>query len=289
MNFHSKWGDADQALARIKHRRQPRGLDGLAIPRDEIRRSDMRDADRHSLPDAKFPIRFRGRNHDVRLVNLSGGGAMIASRLRPSLGEHLELHLGEGSNIECVVRWVKEGRIGLEFAHETQLDCSDDERAELLRKVIKKAFPGVAVDRARVQYAASDQRSAARHPLIWGGELVYGPSSWPMRVRNISSTGALVQCAGGPEEGCEILFDLAKAGTVNATVSWAVGDHRGLQFDEPFDLNLLAKAKPSVAPPRWMRPAYLEDDVPAESAWDEAWCRMSVDELREHLEGYLKR
>jgi hypothetical protein len=118
--------------------------------------------------------------------------------------------------------------------------------------------------------------------------LAYGPNTWPMRVRNISDSGALVMCAGGPAAGCEILVDLADAGTFNATVSWAVGDHRGLQFDEPFDLRLLKKSKPTVAPPRWMRPAYLED-VPAESAWDDAWCRMSVDELREHLEGYMKR
>src|SRR4030095_3163065 len=178
---------------------------------------------------------FRGRNHDVRVVNLSGGGAMIASRLRPSLNEHLELHLGKGSSIECVVRWVKDGRIGLEFAHETQLGCSDDERRELRREVIREAFPDVAVGRTRPRAADSEQRSAARHPLIWAGKLAYGPRSWPLRVRNISETGALIECAEAPAEGCGILFDLAEAGTFNATVTWAVGDHRGLRFDEPFD------------------------------------------------------
>jgi PilZ domain-containing protein len=276
-------------LQRKAERRGADSLDGLAVPREERRRSNARHADRHYLADATYAVTYRGRSHEVQVVNLSGGGAMIAAPLKPMLNEHLELLLGEGASVECVVRWVKEGRIGLEFAHETQLHCSDEEQAELLRAAIRHAFPGQNIKNPRERAPASDKRNAARHPLIWGGELIYGPSSWTARLRNVSSTGALVECPGTVREGCEIVLDLRGAGSVTATVSWVVGNYLGLSFDEPFDMRRLAQSKPSVAPPKWMRPSYLEDHVPADSAWDESWRRMSVDQLREHLEGYMKR
>ena len=35
--------------------------------------------------------------------------------------------------IECAVRWIRDDRIGLEFAHETQVDCDPETLDELLR------------------------------------------------------------------------------------------------------------------------------------------------------------
>jgi hypothetical protein len=134
-----------------------------------------------------------------------------------------------------------------------------------------------------------DARSAPRHPLIWSGELIYGPSSWKVRLRNVSERGALVECPDPPREGCDIVLDLGSAGSVTATISWAVGDHVGVRFDEPFDMLRLAKSKPRIVPRTWLRPGYLENEVRADSAWDEAWSRMSADELRQELEGFLKR
>jgi len=58
---------------------------------------------------------------------------MIAAAFEPNVWDKLELHLGENGTIECAVRWVKGGRMGLEFAHETQLDCSAEEQAILFR------------------------------------------------------------------------------------------------------------------------------------------------------------
>ena len=82
---------------------------------------------------------------------------------------------------------------------------------------------------------------------------------------------------------------LGKAGAVTASVSWVVGDHMGLQFDEPFEIRRLSEKKPMIAPAKWLRPAYLEGNEAEESPWDPAWNSMSVDELRSELEGYLKR
>jgi hypothetical protein len=289
MNFHANWADEFQPLLRQKGPRQPSaGMDGLVIRREEARCSNTREGGRQFLHDAVFPVTYRGRTHDVIAVNLSGGGAMIACSLKPTLGEHLHLHLGEGGGLECVVRWVKDGRIGLEFAHETQLHCSDEAKAKLLREVIDQAYHEAKENHRRGPSSPSDKRSSIRHPLIWAGEIICGPSSWPARLRNVSETGALVECSGGLQEGSEVVLDLREAGVVAATVTWSFGDHLGLRFDEQFDVGMLAKARPRIAPPSWLRPAYLEDAVAEDSAWDDSWSRMSVDELRQELEGYLK-
>ena len=110
-----------------------------------------------------------------------------------------------------------------------------------------------------------------------------------MRLRNISATGALIDCPGRVPVDSEVVLDLDQAGSLLASVSWTVGDHIGLRFDQPFDLRRLSKSKPDVTPAKWLRPSYLEEDVDPESLWDDSWRRMSVDDLRTELEGFLKR
>ena len=291
MNIRAKDFGNGRPLLRQKRPRRPRGegLDNFEIPRDESRRSDMRDEDRHRLSGATFPVTYRGGRHDVEVVNLSGGGAMIACSLKPNLAEHLDLHLGQGESMECVVRWVKDGRVGLEFAHETQLRCPEALQAEVLAQVIEQSFADEVAAQPQTYRGRPENRAVARHPLIWGGELLYGPSRWKVRLRNVSESGALLECDRGPRVGAEVLLDLDRAGSVSATVTWLCGDHLGLKFDEPFDMKRLAKSKPRVAPPTWLRPAYLEDAVSERSAWDDAWSRMSIQELQEELEGFLRR
>ena len=215
---------------------------------------------------------FCGINHPI-------GGVVLKKR---------EYHSG------ATVRRGDYGRLGLEFAHETQLGCSDDELAALLREVINRDFPEQKFTSRDIQPVeaepeTADQRSATRHPLIWWGDLHHGSHSWHVRLRNISASGALIQCPGTVRADSEVLLELHKAGALTASVSWAVGDHLGLKFDEPFDLRKLSQARPRVTPPSWMRPVYLENEVQPDSPWDEAWSRMSVDDLRTELEGYLKR
>lgn len=286
-----KWAGEESPLLKSKRpRKSGDGLDGVKIAREESRRTDMREQGRLPVHGQPCRVSYRSRDHDIEIVNLSGGGAMIASRLKPNVGERVDLHLGKDGTVECIVRWVKPDRMGLEFAHETHLDCSDEERAALLWDVIDAAFP----TRKPVSFVPagdddSEQRIAKRHPLIWSAELHASTGSWHVRLRNVSATGALVQCAKALPVGREVVLDLGKGGNVDATVSWSVGDHAGLRFDEQFDMRRLSQSKPRVAPVRWLRPAYLQDEVESVSAWDDAWTRMSVDQLKAELEGFLKR
>ena len=64
----------------------------------------------------------------------------------------------------------------------------------------------------------------------------------------------------------------------------------GLRFAQPFNLKLLGAVKPEVAPAMLTRPGpagRLSADK--DNPWAEGWGRQSVDELREDLEGFLKR
>jgi hypothetical protein len=295
MNIRAEIFGGGRAERQILRDKQPRrvdvkGLGDVAISREETRRSNNRNRDRYRLNGDMFRVGYDGRDYDAEVVNLSGGGAMIAADLLPNIGDCLQLHLGEGGAMECAVRWIKGGRLGLEFAHETQLQCPHDEQAALLRDVIQRVFPDETFGGvAEVPQLEEEQRSATRHPLIWSGELHYGSNSWRVRLRNISATGALLDCPGALRVGSEATLSLDKAGDVTAEVSWIVGDHVGLRFTELFDLRRLSQCKPQVTPAHWLRPAYLEKEVESGSAWDKSWGRMSVDELRNQLEGFLKR
>jgi hypothetical protein len=287
-------GGVDDRKSRVLRQKAPKrnngtALTGVVIPREETRRTNMRREDRPPVDGAILSVSFRERIHEVRVVNLSGGGAMIAAKLDANIGERMDLHLGKGDVIQCVVRWLKGGRLGLEFAHETQLDCAGEVRTTVLKAAVSKLACDADIEVAPVEPVAADNRKADRHPLIWSGELSYRSHRWAVRLRNISETGALVQCPGKLRVGSEVVLSLGNAGSLAACVSWVVGDHAGLQFAEIFDVGELSNCKPQVAPPTWLRPSYLQAHVAADSAWGQPWNRMSLDELRTELEGFLKR
>src|SRR6185436_14267411 len=117
------------------------------------------------------------------------------------------------------VRWIKGDSIGLEFAHETRIECDREQRAELLLAVIQRSFP----DEVRLEEPHPEEgreeveedlgnRDEKRHPLIWKGEIHYAHDSNPVRLRNISAGGALVDVAVDYPLGAEVLLDLGNAG-----------------------------------------------------------------------------
>lgn len=295
MNMRAEFfGGEDWRQGRLLPRKKPKQTDNVAltnvvIAREETRRTDMRQEDRPLLGDVPATIIFREGTHDVAIVNLSGGGAMISFPIEPYIGERLDLHLDDEQVIQCVVRWVKGGRVGLEFAHETHLKCTPEKSETLLRNVVAQLAGGSDFETLPVLPPPAEARKADRHPLIWSGELSYRSHKWDVRLRNISETGALVQFPGAVREGSEVVLGLGEGVEITAVVSRVVGDHVGLEFNEPFDLCELSNCKPQVTPPTWIRPAYLEADVPEDSAWDEPWNRMSLRELQGELEGFLKR
>lgn len=283
---------AEEPLLRAKN---PKGaktdeLDSVTVPRDESRRSNNRSADRHRLDEEVVTFTHDGATHEAQLINLSGGGAMLSSSFVPMLWERIELHLGNHGMIECVVRWIRGDRFGLEFAHETRLDCPPDEQALLLREAIARSFPDMDFEkRSEPKRELSEQRADARHPLIWSGVLHHDYQTTPVRVRNISATGAMLESNVPVRVGAEPLLELGGSVTISGTVEWMVGDQVGLKFHSQFDMSQLARSTPEVAPASWVRPAYLDKTDALDSPWDPRWNRLTITELSEELEGFLKR
>jgi hypothetical protein len=279
-------------------------LGSVEVPRSEARTHNQRDDDRHRLDNETATARFDGEDYDVDLVNLSGGGAMIRADFKPRLWERVDLKFAEGAEIECAVRWLRGDRVGLEFAHETRIDCDAELRDALLLDVVRRSFPDATIQspakpveaprskakREEDDSVAISRRTERRHPLIWSGEVFFNHGHEKVRLRNISEQGALIEAPISYPEGAELFLDRGDAGQLFATVSWSCSDKAGLKFAQPFDLRLLGSVKPEVAPSMLTRPGpagRLSAD--RDNPWAEGWGRQSVDELREDLEGYLKR
>jgi hypothetical protein len=272
-------------------------LDGVRVPRSESRRGNHRGGDRHRLNGETATAVHDGQAFDVEVVNLSSGGAMIRCGFAPRLWDMVELRLGDGLGLEGAVRWIKDGSVGLEFAHETKIECDPKQRAELLLDVIQRSFPDEVVrldaplveDAPEVEEEDLGDRDEKRHPLIWKGEIHYAHDSNPVRLRNVSAGGALVDVAVDYPPGAEVMLDLGNAGQFFTTVQWVCGDQAGLRFVQPFDIACLANARPDVMPHSWTVPTFLTDEADEDSPWHEKWSRSSIEEIRTDLEGYLKR
>ncbi len=91
------------------------GLDGAMIPRTVKRMIDHRSEERLPAASDTAVMEFRGRKHVVRLVNSSPSGAMVIFPLVPHIGEQVSLQLLEQGQVSARVRWVRDGRIGINF------------------------------------------------------------------------------------------------------------------------------------------------------------------------------
>jgi hypothetical protein len=91
-------------------------LDGSMIPRSESRTIDERSEIRSPSISNTAVLEFRGRKHVVRLLNVSGSGAMVVFPHIPNIGERMPLQILDRGVVTAQVRWVRDGRIGLSFA-----------------------------------------------------------------------------------------------------------------------------------------------------------------------------
>ena len=264
------------------------GLASVRVPRAENRRTNQRNGDRHRLTGEQVIVRRKGRKSVVELINVSHGGAMVAGKLKAKLWDRVELVLGaaddSGSAIECAVRWIRGDRFGLEFAHETQVECDPGTYEELLRQVLQTSFPAVEIKApAQAPQAAVENRAVLRHPLIWSGILHHDYEWEVVRLRNISCGGALIECTVSLPSGVTVYLDLGEAGRVEAIVKWSRGGQSGLEFTDTFDICLLSKATPEVAPEIGSRPDFSGEGSSDQSPWAPQWNRQSVDELGARL------
>jgi hypothetical protein len=294
-------GEKPPLVVAEKHRKHEGedSLDANLVSRSESRSSNHRHGDRHRLTGETATVLHDGRIVPVEVINLSDGGAMIRGPVDLKLWEIVDLQLGEGFGIEAAVRWVKDGQFGLEFAHETRIQCAPEERASILLDVIRRSFDDQDIHFAPDEdYGAGPEpeahedrgnRDQKRHPLIWVGQVHHAHDSRTVRLRNVSEGGALIDVSTDYPVGAEVMLDLGDAGQLFANVAWTCGDQAGLRFQSPFDLASLALCKPQLLPANWKSPTFLDSQNAKGSPWDENWSRSSLAEMASELEGYLKR
>ncbi len=263
-----------------KPKREGEGLGGLskiAIRRQEARVTDQRREDRHRDLVEQSVVHYRRRKHSVGVINVSSRGAMIETEIEPWIGEQLDIQFSEDNRTRCVVRWVREGRIGLEFVNETIFWDSDQPQDPIAHC---RRDETTSADREAPARAVVEREQ--RHALLRRGLLYWSGISIPVRLRNISSGGARVESEQELRPGTEVELDLGEAGFQVAEVRWSRDGQVGLRFADEFDIGSLAPAHvPAAAPAADMlKPAYLETELRPDSPWAARFERLSRTDLK---------
>ena len=143
---------------------------------------------------------------------------------------------------------------------------------------------------AAVPASEAERSSPPRHSLIRMGTLRSGGHAFPVRLRNISGGGAMVDGDGTPlAAGSAVELALEDGLVIPGEVRWRDEERIGLAFAEAFDLRRIGRAKPAApaaaaasgAVPglKMMRPAYLDDES-ATSPWAARTDRLTIKDVR---------
>jgi hypothetical protein len=81
----------------------------------ERRKAAQRRSARHQGLVERAAILFRGKPALVRVVNASAGGVTIATAIQPEPGETLGVALESQPPRAGIVRWVRDGEVGIAF------------------------------------------------------------------------------------------------------------------------------------------------------------------------------
>jgi len=250
------------------------GLTKVAIKRQETRVTNQRAEDRLRDIVEETTIVFRRRKLPVRVVNVSSRGAMIESDVEARIGEKIDILFTDDNKTKCVVRWLREGRIGVEFVNETIFW----DNAQPGSPVFRYAPDGEAAPAPREVVERQP-----RQTLLRSGTLYWSGISIPVRLRNISGRGAKLESEHPLRPGCEVELDLGEAGFQYAEVRWAKDGQVGLRFADDFDLDSLSPADDAGASPasQMLKPAYLETETRPDSPWAARFDRLTLDSLND--------
>ena len=246
------------------------GLSGITIRRQEARRCDQRREHRHVNVVDRAALRYQRRIYEVAVLNLSSRGAMIECELRPRIGARLGLRFADCNETVCSVRWVRDGRIGLEFDKETLVIGANDVHRPL-------AAGRLAIGKAPV--AVRKQR-ATRHASMLRAQLHWPSGSMPVKLRNISTGGAMLQAGQDLDEDSDIVLEIPNAAAIPGTVRWCRSKQIGIHFNDEFDLDMLVRPQDDTAEqPEYLKPDYLRTEKDPDSPWAARWDRLSPDDL----------
>ena len=91
----------------------------IEVAREERRKTNQRREDRIAGAVERATLTFRRKKSLVPVVNISGGGVMIESGIMPRIGETVTLQFEGFDPLDAVVRWIRQGRIGLDVGEDS--------------------------------------------------------------------------------------------------------------------------------------------------------------------------
>ena len=246
------------------------GLAGIRIKREEPRRSDQRGEQRHLNVVDGAALRYRGRTYQVPVLNVSSRGVMIASDLSPRIGARMDIGFAECNSTACHVRWLRDGRIGLEFAKETVVIRPGDTAERI-----------VSGRREGEQHLVSVRRQRApRHASMLQGNLHSHNGSFPVRLRNISTDGAMLQGDEHIDVNLGVVLEIPNGPAIPGRVVWSRSRQIGIRFDETFDLDELVRPVGQEAQqPDYLKPDYLRTETDPNSPWAARWSKLTAGDL----------
>ena len=122
------------------------------------------------------------------------------------------------------------------------------------------------------------QPRAARHSLIRRGSLRWAGGTLPVRLRNISAEGAMIESGNEMSPESDIELDLADGLRLTGKVRWSQEGRVGIRFAEAFDLKRLG----TIRSPKSgvMRPDYLRSELDPDSPWAARTERLTIKDVK---------
>ena len=122
------------------------------------------------------------------------------------------------------------------------------------------------------QSSASQNRKNRRSNVLMSASLELSGTSVPVKLRNLSAEGALVEGDRLPVEGASIMFRKGDL-SMNGTVAWVKGKQAGVSFAQKLDPEQLLRHVPAPRPrvtPTFRRPG-LKKFTDEETGYGSAW------------------
>jgi len=98
-----------------------------------------------------------------------------------------------------------------------------------------------------------------RHRLMRRALAEINGATVELKLRNISSMGALVECEDAVSPGTELTIDIVGVGPVRATVCWSQPRKFGVQFNHAFELSRLAPKQERRSGSAMLKPDYISE------------------------------
>ena len=162
-----------------------------------------------------------------------------------------------------------------------ELGCSQVQGYIFGRPMDADAAQVLANSAATVTAEGFETNRSPRQSLLRNAKLQWNGMTFPVRLRNISASGALLQSDRGLSPEAKVQLDIPGCGSFGAEVRWSDSSRIGIRFDRPFNLAKLSTMDTDLLARRALRPAYLTTELEADSPWAGRQGRLTADDLRQ--------